>query len=178
VGRSDALTWATRALFVALILVMVAGKALTSKPAARGLDAERRLAAVLAGRQAAPITTKIWGTAQSQSFILTAPVKGCAHPLTVATVRPSYLMTTALLQADAADVHHLYAYLDWVTAKPDRWRLLRERAAQRLKAVVGLSPFDRDDIMLFITEPRGCDLAAGRPWRRFWLAASPSASGR
>jgi hypothetical protein len=67
--------------------------------------------------------------------------------------------------------HHFFAYLDWTTDTPDRWRLLGLRVRQRVAAMSGLSGLQADDVMLFVSEPAGCDQARSLPWPRYWRPA-------
>jgi hypothetical protein len=164
------MTWLLRGAFILLIAATLAWKLAEAPPLEHSSDTKRALEAVLQGRLAGAIASQPWGGPTDASLILTAPVTGCAAPLTVVTVFPSFDSAPALLRIQPSGSHHLFAYLDWVSDRPERWTLLRLRAREKIQAALGLGPDTAADRMLFIAEPAGCAQARAIPWRRFWAA--------
>ncbi len=160
-----------RAVLLALILVMIGWKAAHLGGHAAAMGPGARLQAVLGDRLSAPVGLRPWGAARFNSDILTVPMRGCPRPLLIVTLRPSFLALPALKMMEARGSHHFFAYLDWVTDTPDRWQLLALRVRQRVAAMAGLSAFQAEDVMLFVSEPAGCDQARSLPWLRYWRTA-------
>ena len=162
------MTWLLRGAFLVLIVLTLGWKIAAPPVLEQSGDAAGKVTAVLKGRLSGPVTSQPWGGPKNDSLILSAPVVGCAAPLIVVTVHPSFTSAEALLQFQPPRGHHLFAYLDWVSDRPDRWMLLRRRIREKAKAMVGLSSYVSSDSMLFIAEPAGCTVARSVPWRRFW----------
>lgn len=162
------MTWLLRCGFVVLILLAICWKLAPRPTFGHAGDASARLGSVLKGRLAGPVTSTRWGGSENRSLIFSAPVGGCAEPVTVVTVDPSFTAADALGQLQRPGDHHLFAYLDWISDRPDRWALLRRRFQDKVEVVLGRSPYTASDTMMFIVEPSGCKVARTLPWRRFW----------
>ncbi len=162
------MTWLLRGAFIVLIALTLAWKLSTPPALEHQGDTARTLAAVLRGRLTGPITSQPWGGPTNASLILSAPVAGCAAPLVVVTVNPSFDSAPALMQLQPPGGHHLFAYQEWVTDRPERWTLLRLRIREKLRTFAGFTPHAAYGRMLFIAEPASCAVARAIPWRRFW----------
>lgn len=156
--------WAVRFAFMTVLALGVVGK-LLAPPASMLPEPAMSLSAVLGSRLTAPIALH----PGAQTGILAAPVGTCATPLLAAPVDLSFTTAAMLEQMRRRGDHAFYAYLDWVSDHPDRWGLLRRRVQEKAAEALGVSPYDGDPHMLFISEPPGCSAARGAPWRRYWL---------
>jgi len=160
--------WLLRCGFLVLIVLAIWWK-LASPPAlGHAGDAAANLMSVLNGRLAGPVTSTPWGGPENGSLILSAPIRGCTTPLTVVNISPSFTAAEALEQLQRPGDRHLFAYLDWISDRSDRWALLWRRVREKVDASLGLSPYVATDTMMFIVEPAGCNVARSIPWRRFW----------
>jgi hypothetical protein len=156
--------WLIRSVFLAVLALGLGGKLLA--PSASTLPGPAMsLSAVLGPGLIAPITLR----PGARTVILAAPVGTCAAPLLVAPVDLSFTTATMLEQVRRRGDHVFYAYLDWITDQPDRWGLLRRRLQEKAAETLGVSPYDGDPHMLFVSEPPGCSAARGFAWRRYWL---------
>jgi hypothetical protein len=148
------------------VLALGLGAKLIAPTASTLLEPAMSLSAVLGPRLAAPITLH----SGAQTVVLVAPIGTCAAPLLAAPVDLSFTTAAMLEQMRRPGDHAFYAYLDWVSVSPDRWGLLQRRVQEKAAEALGVSPYDGDPHMLFISEPAGCNAARGVPWRRYWLS--------
>jgi hypothetical protein len=156
--------WTVRFAFMTVLALGLLGKLLA--PAASTLrEPATSLSAALGSRLTARITLQ----PGAQTGLFAAPIATCAAPLLAAPVDSSFTTAAMLEQMRRPGDHAFYAYLDWVSDHPDRWGLLRRRVQEKAAEALGLSPYDGDPHMLFISEPPGCSAARGVPWRRYWL---------
>jgi hypothetical protein len=157
--------WLVRSAFMTVLALGLGGKLLAPPPSPTLPDPAASLSAVLGSRVSAPITLY----PGAQTVILAAPIGTCAAPLLAAPVDLSFTTAAMLEPVRRPGDHAFYAYLDWVSDQPDRWGLLKRRVQEKAAEALGLSPYDGDPHMLFISEPPGCSAARGVPWRRYWL---------
>ena len=126
--------------------------------------------AALGSRLSGPIAHQPWGSAANPSWVITAPVAGCSAPLTIVTLIPPDFDSEGALRASLKPGDRRYfAYLDWVSDHPDRWRLLRMRIWQRAEAMLDLSEYNATNTMLYVIERSDCHAAETSQWRRYWL---------
>lgn len=156
--------WIVRSAFMIVLALGLGGK-LLAPPSSTLPEPAVSLSAVLGARLTAPITLR----PGAQTVILAAPIGTCAAPLLAAPVDPTFTTTAMLEQMRRRGDHAFYVYLDWVSDHPDRWGLLKRRVQEKVAEALGVSPYDGDPQMLFISEPPGCNAARGVAWRRYWL---------
>ena len=152
-----------RAAFLTVLALGLGGK-LSAPPSSAPPEPATSLSAVLGSRLTASITLQ----PGAQTFILAAPIGTCTEPLLVAPVDPSFTTAAMLEEVRRPGDHAFYAYLDWASDHPDRWGLLKRRIQEKAAETLGLSPYDGDQHMLFISEPPACSAAAGVSWRQYW----------
>ena len=157
-----------RGVFIVLIVLTLGWKLVAPPPRARNGDAATAITAVLTGRLAGVVTGRPWGVSTNPNSIFSAPVAGCTAPLIVVTAPARFTEASALEQVQRPGDHHLFAYMDWVSDQPDRWRLLQLRIQEKAQAMLGMNALVSTDTMLFIAEPTGCQVARSVPWRDFW----------
>ncbi|HWF77767.1 MAG TPA: hypothetical protein VN694_11405 [Caulobacteraceae bacterium] len=156
--------WLVRFAFLALLALGLGGK-LSTPPSSTVPEPTTSLSAVLGPRLIAPVTVH----PGAQTVILSAPIGTCSAPLLAAPVEPTFTTAAIVEQVRRPGDHAFYAYLDWVSDHPDRWGLLKRRVQEKAAEALGVSPYDGDSHMLFISEPPGCSVARDAPWRRYWL---------
>jgi hypothetical protein len=156
--------WIVRAAFIAVLGLGLGGK-LAAPPSSAFPEPAMSLDAVLGSRLAASITVQ----PGAQTFVLAAPLRTCTEPLLAAPVGLSFTTAPLLEQVRRPGDHAFYAYLDWVSDYPDRWGLLRRRIQEKAAETLGVSPYNGDPHMLFISEPPACAAAGEVTWRQYWL---------
>jgi len=163
--------WALRAV-LALVLALSVGLrfAVTHQPS-RAVDPVSGIGAVLGPRLSGPISHQGWGSPQNASWVITVPVFGCHDPLTIVTVIPPGFNSAAALEAfEKPGDRHYFAYLDWISMQPDRWRVLTMRVWQRAQEMLGMVGYNSPRTMLFIIEGADCHVVETSDWRKYWLA--------
>jgi hypothetical protein len=155
---------------VVLALSLVSRFATTS-PSSRSVDPASGIGAVLGARLSGPISHQGWGSPENASWVITAPVAGCHDPLTIVMVVPPGFESAAALAAfEKPGDRHYFAYLDWISSQPDRWRLLAMRIWQRANEMLGVAPYTSPRVMLYIIEGADCHIVETSNWRKYWLA--------
>jgi hypothetical protein len=143
-------------------------------PVRTGADADPVLGIgpVLGGHLAGPLSNSGWGSAANPIRLVTAPVVGCVDPLLIVPVVPPRLTTTdALVSFQKPGDRRYFAYLDWMSSEPDRWRLLAMRIWQRAKETVHSSNYLHSNVMLYISESRNCHVVEAIDWKKYWQVA-------
>jgi hypothetical protein len=165
-------TWALRAV-LALVLVLSLGLRLASaNQASRPADPVAGIGAVLGHRLSGPITHQGWGSPENPAWIITAPVAGCRDPLTIVTVIPPGFNSAAALAAfEKPGDRHYFAYLDWISSQPDRFRLLSMRIWERAQEMFNIAPYASPRVMLYVIEGADCHAVETSDWRRYWAVS-------
>ncbi|MBV9512194.1 MAG: hypothetical protein JO303_18130 [Caulobacteraceae bacterium] len=162
------MTWLLRIAMILLIGLSVAWKTAVAQRPGRTSETAEQIGAILDGHLGGRVTGQAWSPSIS---IFSAPLAGCSAPMTVVTAPPDFSAASILLQMQRPGDHHLFAYRDWISPRPDRWAVLRSQIWRKALSVMGLSRASNADKLLFIAEPPGCAVAETAPWRRFWEPA-------
>ncbi len=155
--------WLTRGGLLALLVLGLAWKFVLQTSHAMH-DRPAALTWALQGELRGPVIS----TAGGETVIIEAPVKGCAAALEVVPVTPSFSTAPLLALTGGQQDHHLYAYLDWISERPNRWALLRRRLKDKVEQALGVSPYVVNADMLYVSEEQGCHVAKTMPWERYW----------
>lgn len=162
--------WGLRALLAALVALSLGLKLALPHVANRTVDPLAGVTSVLGARLSGPITREPWGGAANPASVLIAPVAGCSEPLTIVTViPPGFDSEEALRGFQKPGDRRYFAYLDWISDQPDRWRLLEMRIWQRTEAMLNLGEYGATNTLLYVIERPDCHVAETSPWRRYWL---------
>jgi hypothetical protein len=100
--------------------------------------------------------------------IAVAHVSDCERPLIVISGQASFTPTATLFNYTKPGDRIYFAYLDWLSTKPDRLAVLRRRIGAPVLAMLGLSPYSNSREMLFISEPGECDIVKQVDWSMYW----------
>ena len=162
---------ALRVAFASVLLLSVGLRFATTGQTSREVDPVSGLRAVLGSRLSGPISHQGWGSPDNPSWVISAPVAGCRDPLTIVMViPPGFDSATALATFEKPGDRHYFAYLDWISAQPDRWRVLGMRIWQRAREGVGLVEYDSPRVMLYVIEGADCRVIETSDWRNYWRA--------
>jgi hypothetical protein len=169
VGGPIEVRWALRAVLTVVLLLSLGLRFATQ--AAPDRDPILGITAVLGPRLSGPISHEGWGSQDNPSWVITAPVAGCASPLTIVTVVPPDFNSAAALEAfEKPGGRRYFAYLSWISDQPDRWGLLRMRIWQRAQEMLNIVEYVSPRVMLYIIEGADCHVVETSDWRRYWLA--------
>lgn len=163
--------WPLRAVLGVVLALSLGLRFATTGPTSAAVDPASGIAAVLGSHLSGPISHQGWGSPENASWVITAPVAGCRDPLTIVMVIPPGFESAAALAAfEKPGDRHYFAYLDWISRQPDRWRLLAMRIWQRAQDMLGVDPYSAPRVMLYIIEGADCHVVETSNWRKYWLA--------
>ncbi len=162
--------WGLRAFLAVLVMFSLGLRIAVPHVANRTVDPVAGVTSVLGSRLSGAVSREPWGDAANPASVLTAPVAGCSEPLTIVTViPPGFDSADALRAFQKPGDRRYFAYLDWFSDQPDRWRLLGMRIWQRTEAMANLSEYGATNTLLYVIERRDCHVAETSQWRRYWL---------
>jgi hypothetical protein len=163
--------WTLRASIAGFVILSVSLRFAAPTRTEANSDPVLGIESVLGSRLSGPLSNNGWGSPENPTRIVSARVVGCVDPLLIIPIESRFTNADALLTFQKPGDRHYFAYLNWISREPDRWRLFRMRIWQRVRETLYESNSLRSDVMLYINESGDCHVVETIDWRKYWQAA-------